>query len=60
MPRPPIPEPGARGISPEARRVAELLRPGLKLRSGFVGLTGAMHLEWADGVSRLIAPDQIP
>lgn len=59
MPRPAIPEPGGPRVTPEARRVAELLRPGLKVRSGFVGLTGAMHLEWADGISRLLSPERV-
>lgn len=59
MPRPPIPAPGARSASLQARQVAAALRPGYDLRSGFVGLTGAMHLEWADGVSRLLSPERV-
>lgn len=54
------PSAGARAVSTQARRVASRLRPGVELRSGFTGLTGALHLEWVDGLSRLIPPDQDP
>lgn len=53
----PVPKPGAPRVTPEARRVAAVLRPGFDLRAGFIGLTGAVHLEWRDGVSKLVRPE---